>query len=78
MKRFIEKEMGYKSVDDLKRDKKIYHVQNSGENSKERMLAALKRDRCFVTNNYSVDSRLYEIKNKIRIHARLIILGFTI
>lgn len=65
VKQYIEKELGYKSMDDFKADKRIYHVLNNGINSKEIMLAALKRDCCFVLNEYKVNKKQYEIKTKI-------------
>lgn len=65
VKHYIEKEMGYKSIDDFKADKKVYHVLNNRINSKEIMLAALKKENCFVVNKYTVNQKRYTIKNRI-------------
>ena len=65
MKQYIEKEMGYKSVDDFKADKKVYDVLNSHGNSKELMLEAIKKGVCFAINKYTMNKAQYDIKNKI-------------
>lgn len=50
---YIVHDMGYKSIDDFKADKKIYYTLNSDKNSYKLMLASLKKDKCFVSNQYT-------------------------
>lgn len=57
---YIVKELGYKSVDEFKADKKVYNVLNTNGNSYDLMLSLLKKENCFVINNYSI--KQYEIK----------------
>lgn len=59
---YIIKELGYKSVDEFKADEKVYNVLNTNGNSCARMLSLLKRENCFVINNYSISKKQYEIK----------------
>lgn len=59
---YIVKGMGYKSVSDFKADNKIYSVLNSNSNSCELMLSLLKRENCFISNEYSIDRKYYDIK----------------
>lgn len=59
---FIVKELGYKSVDEFKADKKVYNVLNTNGNSSDLMLSLLRKDNCFIVNEYSVKKKLYEIK----------------
>lgn len=59
---YLIKELGYKSADEFKADKNIYHSLNSGGNSYEHMMSLLKAENCFVVNNYSLNKKLYEIK----------------
>ena len=54
---YIIKEMGYKSVEEFKADKKIYSVLNTNGNSYERMLPLLSKANCFVINSYTIVSR---------------------
>lgn len=66
VKQYIEKEMGYKSIDDFKADKKVYHVLNNRGNSKGLMLEALKKGSCFVINKYKIyNKKQYTMKNEI-------------
>lgn len=59
---YIVKELGYKSVEEFKADKNVYHVLNTNGNSNDLMLSSLRIENCFIINNYSVNKRLYEIK----------------
>lgn len=59
---YIIKELGYKSVDEFKADEKVYNVLNTNGNSCARMLSLLKKENCFVINNYSISKKQYEIK----------------
>lgn len=59
---YIIKELGYKNVDEFKADKKIYNVLNTNGNSYVQMLSLLRKDDCFVINNYSISKKQYEIK----------------
>lgn len=59
---FIVKELGYKSIDEFKADKKVYNVLNTNGNSSDLMLTLLRKDNCFIVNEYSVKKKLYEIK----------------
>ncbi|MCH5271410.1 MAG: hypothetical protein J1E83_11770 [Lachnospiraceae bacterium] len=59
---YIIKELGYKSVDEFKADKKIYNVLNTNGNSYALMLSLLRTENCFVINNYSISKKQYEIK----------------
>lgn len=59
---YIIKELGYKSVDEFKADKKVYNVLNTNENSYTLMLSSLRKENCFVINNYSISKKQYEIK----------------
>lgn len=58
----LMKELGYPSVDAFKADTKVYHVLNTNGNSYEQMLPLLKRENCFVRNEYSISEKQYEIK----------------
>lgn len=60
--RYIEKELGYKSVDDFKADKNIYKVLNSNGNSADLMIKKLNKQNCFICNDYSVNKQLFIIK----------------
>ena len=53
----------YKSIDEFKADEKVYNVLNTNGNSSDLMLSLLRRENCFVVNNYSIKKNLYEIKN---------------
>lgn len=59
---YIVKELGYKSVDDFKAEEKVYNVLNTNGNSYEQMLSLLRKENCFVINNYSISKKQYEIK----------------
>ncbi len=59
---YIVKELGYKSVDEFKADKKVYNVLNTNGNSYDLMLSLLRKENCFVINNYSISRKQYEIK----------------
>lgn len=59
---YIVKELGYKSVDEFKADKKVYNVLNTNGNSSDLMLSLLRKDDCFIVNKYSVNKKMYEIK----------------
>lgn len=59
---YIVKELGYKSVDEFKADEKVYSVLNTNGNSYDLMLSLLKKENCFVINNYSINKKQYEIK----------------
>lgn len=59
---YIIKELGYKSVDEFKADKKIYNVLNTNGNSSDLMLSVLRKDNCFILNEYSIMKKKYEIK----------------
>lgn len=59
---YLIKELGYKSVDDFKADTKIYQFLNANGNSYRHMLSLLKKENCFVMNNYSINRKLYDIK----------------
>lgn len=59
---YIIKELGYKNVDEFKSDDKIYNVLNTKENSYTIMLSLLKKENCFVINNYAINKKQYEIK----------------
>lgn len=59
---YIIKELGYKSVDEFKADKKIYNVLNTNGNSYNLMLSLLKDEFCFVINSFSINKKQYEIK----------------
>ncbi len=62
---YIIKELGYKSVDEFKADKKVYNVLNTNGNSYALMLSLLRKENCFVINNYSISKKQYEIKTSI-------------
>lgn len=62
MAQYLVKELGYKSVDELKADTRIYQFLNSNGNSYEHMLSLLKKENCFVINNYAISKKRYEIK----------------
>lgn len=59
---YIVKELGYKSINEFKADEKVYNVLNTNGNSSDLMLSLLRKDNCFVVNNYSIKKNLYEIK----------------
>lgn len=59
---YIVKELGYKSVDEFKADKKVYTVLNTNGNSYASMLSLLRKENCFVINQYSINKMQYEIK----------------
>ena len=59
---YIIKELGYKSVDAFKADKKVYNVLNTNVNSYALMLSLLRKENCFVINKYSISKKQYEIK----------------
>lgn len=58
---YIQKEMGYKNIDEFKSDKKIYSVLNTNGNSSNLMLTSLKKDNCFIVNEYTINKRKFEI-----------------
>ncbi len=60
--RYIMKEMGYKNIDEFKADEKIYNVLNSNGSSYAIMLSLLKKENCFIINNYSISKKQYEIQ----------------
>lgn len=59
---YIIKELGYESVDEFKADEKVYNVLNTNENSYASMLSLLRKENCFVINNYSICKKQFEIK----------------
>jgi len=59
---YLLRELGYKSIDAFKADKKVYHVLNTNGNSYEQMLSQLKSENCFVINKYSINKKQYEMK----------------
>ena len=59
---YIIKELGYKTVEEFKADKKVYNVLNTNGNSYTLMLPLLKKENCFVINKYSISRKQYEIK----------------
>lgn len=59
---YIIKELGYKSVAEFKSDEKVYNVLNANGSSYTLMLSLLKKEQCFVINNYSINKKRYEIK----------------
>ena len=59
---YLTKELGYKSVDAFKADTKVYHVLNTSGNSYRQMLALLKKENCFVRNEYLINEKMYDIK----------------
>ncbi len=59
---YIIKELGYKSIDEFKADEKVYNVLNTNGNSYDQMLSLLRKENCFVFNNYSISKKQYEIK----------------
>lgn len=59
---YLTKELGYKSIDDFKANQNVYHVLNTNVNSCTLMLSSLKKENCFVINNYAINKKLYEIK----------------
>lgn len=59
---YIVKELGYKSIDEFKADKKVYDALNANGNSYALMLSTLRNENCFVINNYSISKKQYEIK----------------
>lgn len=59
---FIMNELGYRSVDALKADHHIYNTLNTGNNSYKQMLSVLKRENCFLLNDYTIIKAKYDIK----------------
>lgn len=59
---YIIKELGYKNIDRFKADENIYNVLNTNGNAYTLMLTLLRKENCFVINNYSVNKKQYEIK----------------
>ncbi len=59
---YLIKELGYKSIDEFKANQNIYHVLNTNVNSSALMLSSLKKENCFIINNYAISKKLYEIK----------------
>lgn len=59
---YIIKKLGYESVDEFKADEKVYNVLNTNGNTYALMLSLLKKENCFVINNYSINKKQYEIK----------------
>ena len=59
---YIIKELGYESVDEFKADEKVYNVLNTNGNSYALMLSLLRKENCFVINNYSISKKQYDIK----------------
>ena len=59
---YIIKELGYKSLDEFKADKKVYNVLNTNGNSSDLMLSLLRKENCFIINNYYINRKQYEIK----------------
>ncbi len=62
--KFITKGMGYRDVGAFKSDAKIYQVLHANGKSSQIMLAALKKEDCFIVNHYEVDKKQFEIKVK--------------
>lgn len=62
VEQYIVHDLGYKSIDAFKADKKIYYTLNSDKNSYELMLASLKKDKCFVINKPTIKKKEFEIK----------------
>lgn len=58
---FIIKEMGYKDIDAFKADTKIYSVLHKEGNSSDVMLKSLKRENCFVVNEFKINKKKFEI-----------------
>lgn len=58
---YLVKELGYASVDAFKADTKVYHILNTNGNSYEQMLLLLKKENCFIVNEYSIKEKQYEI-----------------
>lgn len=58
---YIVREMGYRNVEAFKADEKIYNVLNTGGNSSELLLESLKKNESFISNEYSVNKKQYEI-----------------
>ena len=59
---YIVKELGYKSVDEFKADEKVYNVLNANGNSSNLMLSLLRKDNCFIVNEYYIKKKQFEIK----------------
>ena len=59
---YIIKELGYKSVDDFKAETKVYNLLNTNKNSSELMCSLLRKDNCFIINDYTINKKMYEIK----------------
>lgn len=59
---YLIKELGYKSIDEFKADKKIFQFLNTNKNSYALMLSSLKRKNCFITNNYKINKKQFEIE----------------
>ncbi len=59
---YMIRDLGYKSVDEFKADEKVYNVLNANGNSYALMLSLLRKENCFVINNYSINKKQYEIK----------------
>ena len=59
---YLLRELGYKSVDAFKADKKIYHVLNTNGNSYAQMLSLLRSENCFIRNKYAKNKKQYEMK----------------
>lgn len=61
---YIVKELGYKSVDEFKADEKVYNVLNANGNSSNLMLSLLRKDNCFIVNEYYIKKN--SLKSKFR------------
>lgn len=59
---YIVRELGYKNIDEFKADERVYNVLNANGNSYDLMLSLLRKENCFVVNNYSISKKQYEIK----------------
>lgn len=59
---YIIRELGYKDIDEFKADKKIYTVLNTCGNSSELMCSRLRKDDCFICNDYKLKKGMYEIQ----------------
>ena len=59
---YIIRELGYKDLNEFKADQKIYNVLNKKPNSYTLMLSLLRKENCFINNNYLISKKYYEIK----------------
>lgn len=59
---YLLKEFGYKNINAFKADQNIYHVLNKNKNSCALLLSSLRKENCFIMNNYAINKKQYEIK----------------